>query len=162
MSKNQSGKKFPIIVLSDDLQSPDNVGTLFRTCESFGVQQIFLGAKSPSPKIKTIRRISRSTTETIPYLMIEDLCKQLKQLVTEGYRTVAIEITADAIPLQNFNCNSSDKIVFVIGTERSGISEELLSVCSEKVYIPMYGLNHSMNVINALSIVLYHSTNQMQ
>ncbi len=154
-------KIFPIAVLSDHLQSPDNVGTLFRTAESFGVEKIVLGAESPSPKIKTIRRISRSATEMVPYELCDNLTEAILKFKQSGYRLVALELTPKAKPIQHFVCNPSQKVLLVIGTERRGISDELLQCCDEEVYIPMYGQNHSMNVINALAIALYHVTNQM-
>ncbi len=154
--------KFPITVVCDKIRTPENIGMTFRVCESFGVQKIILSAESPSPKDKTVKRISRNTNELIAYETSNNLFKTVTELKQNGCKIIAVEITKTAIPIQKLNFQKKEELVLIIGTERNGIEEELLHLAHETVYIPMYGENSSMNVVNALSVVLYELTNKMQ
>lgn len=154
--------KFPITVVCDKLRTPENIGMTFRVCESFGVRKIILSAESPNPKDKTVKRISRNTNELISYDTSTNLFNTVTEFKQNGCKIIAVEITKTAIPIQKLKIQKKDELVLIIGTERNGIEEELLNLAHETVYVPMYGENSSMNVVNALSVVLYELTNKMQ
>jgi tRNA G18 (ribose-2'-O)-methylase SpoU len=150
-----------IVVVLDNLSSHENIGMIFRLCEAMGVSKLFLCGKTPRPvSIKAIRA-ARATIEKVDYEHVGSVVDCVVHLKSEDYALVGLEITNTSSPIQQTHFAPTDKIGIVIGSERSGICHEALGKCDKTVHIPMYGVNTSMNVVQALAIALYEATNQM-
>ena len=156
-----SRNKFPITVICNGLQSPANVGSLFRICDAFGVQEIiFFNAviDFTSPRL---RRTSRNTHERVPYLVKDHITSELKKLIDSGFTLIALEISSNSIPLEELLI-PNQKIGLIIGNEKDGISPDVLEKVSQTIHIEMYGNNSSMNVVQATGIALHSITNQLK
>lgn len=147
-----------ITIICDGIRTPENVGMIFRVAEALGVSQILFSKKSPGIENTKVKKTARNTTNYISSKWLEDLGQEVNQLKAEGYTIIGLELTNKSIPLSNYDFRSKEKIAIVIGSERNGISQEILNETDDCVMIPMYGKNSSMNVVNALSIVLYEIT----
>ncbi len=153
-----SAKKFPLIIISDGLQSPANIGALFRICDAFGVSEIVFCNASVNLNSSRLQRTSRNTHLKVPFRISEDIISEIDKLRSTGYKAIALEITDMSIPLEEYSLNSSEKIALIIGNENTGISKQVLQVAEDNVHITMFGQNSSMNVIQATSIALYALT----
>ena len=153
-----SAKKFPLIIISDGLQSPANIGALFRICDAFGVSEIVFCNASVNLNSSRLQRTSRNTHLKVPFRISEDIISEIDKLRSTGYKAIALEITDMSIPLEEYSLNSSEKIALIIGNENTGISKQVLQVAEANVHITMFGQNSSMNVIQATSIALYALT----
>jgi len=154
-------KQFPIVVVCDTIESPANIGALFRTCDAFGVQEIiFCGSKIDFSSSR-LKRTARTTNEKIEFSCKTDIYEELTRLKKVGYELIALEISEKSIPISKLNCNAS-KIALVLGNEKNGISEDILKSVSQIVHIEMYGKNSSMNVVQAAGIALYSLTNKLK
>lgn len=153
-----SAKKFPLIIISDGLQSPANIGALFRICDAFGVSEIVFCNASVNLNSSRLQRTSRNTHLKVPFRISEDIISEIDKLRSTGYKAIALEITDMSIPLEEYSLNSSDKIALIVGNENTGISKQVLQVAEDNVHITMFGQNSSMNVIQATSIALYALT----
>lgn len=153
-----SAKKFPLIIISDGLQSPANIGALFRICDAFGVSEIVFCNASVNLNSSRLQRTSRNTHLKVPFRISEDIISEIDKLRSTGYKAIALEITDMSIPLEEYSLNSSDKIALIVGNENTGISKQVLQVAEDNIHITMFGQNSSMNVIQATSIALYALT----
>lgn len=151
----------PIYVLCDGIRSPENTGMIFRVSEAFGVQKILFSKNSPTSDNTRVKRAARSTQQIIKYAYSEDLKEDLIQLKKNGFEIIGIEITSSSKSLKKINFTKYQKIALVVGSEKSGISAEILELLDFCTHIPMYGKNSSMNVVNALAITLYELSRQM-
>ncbi len=154
-----------IIVIAHNIRSAHNIGSIFRTCEGFGVEQIILSGYSPYPILPDDERlphISQKITKDIhkTALGAEDLVPftytmalDLSVLRNRGYRIVALEQATHSISLPQFD--APDHIALILGEEVNGITTTLLSQCDDIVEIPMYGRKESFNVSVAAGIALY-------
>lgn len=157
--KTISSRPGPTIV-ADNLQTPANIASVFRLADAANAAQIiFLQHSTNNFTLdKNIQRLSRNTTHIKnSYLSYDDFIKQSSTLPA----LIAIELTSTAGNILETALPA--ECCFVVGSERHGISEEILNCCTSAVYIPMYGVNGSMNVSHALAICLYewrqqHST----
>jgi len=150
-----SQKQFPIQILCDGMQSPANMGALFRIADAFGIEQIvFSGVQVPITSSR-LRRTSRQTEKKIPFSEVDHPMDTIKRLKKEGYLVLALEITEESIPIQEFKAIQQQKVVLVLGNEKKGILAEILAVCDHHLHIEMFGENSSMNVVQAASIALY-------
>jgi tRNA G18 (ribose-2'-O)-methylase SpoU len=146
--------KFPLIVLCDGLSSPANIGSLFRICDAFGVEQILFYNGNIDFNSSRLKRTARDTHKSVNYAICSDINTTLKGLKSKGYDIIALEISAISIPLEKITLDKKG-VVLIIGNEQSGISEETLALTSKHMHIEMYGENSSMNVVQATGIALY-------
>lgn len=155
-------KKFPLVILCEDFQSPENIGMTFRIADAMGVRHLYLTGNSPNLPHRKISKVARSADKRMPYSHHLDTASLLQQLKEEGYTLIGLEITNQSEDIRSFDFKRFKKIVFVAGAERYGISEATLQVLDTTVQIPMYGIGTSMNVVTALSIGLYEITRQLE
>ncbi|MBF4518346.1 TrmH family RNA methyltransferase [Flavobacterium sp. ANB] len=151
-------KTFPITLVCDHIYFQQNIGSLFRIAEAFGVQNIiFLGKDIPLTPRK-INKTSRSTHLHVPHKIIEEAKDLVDYLIEENFEIISLEIANNSKPLKEVVIPDNQKIALIIGSEIDGISDELLKISNQIVHINMFGKNSSMNVVQATSIALYEFT----
>jgi len=153
-------KKFPIVLVADQVLRPTNVGSLLRLADAFGIEKLILGG----PPIELNRKVwntSRATEKVVAFEQTIDTLFELQKLRSEGYLLMGLEITSTSTPLTKIEFKKSQKIALVVGAERYGISENILNILDDCYHIEMYGQNSSMNVAQATSIALYELTKKL-
>lgn len=154
-----------IIVIAHNIRSTHNVGSIFRTCEGFGVQKIILSGYTPYPKMKNdarlphiadkitaqIHKTALGAEVLVPFEYHETL--DLAHVQSGGYRLVALEQSERAITLQSYLPPA--KTALLLGEEVHGIESQLLAQCDDIIEIPMHGQKESFNVSVAAGIALY-------
>ncbi len=154
-----------VIVIAHNIRSTHNIGSIFRTCEGFGVQKIIISGYTPYPKhendsrlphlsLKITNQIHKTAlgAETlVPFEHHET--PPLDNLKATGYRIVALEQDLMSISLSEYAV--PPKIALLIGEEVDGIPQDLLKKCQDILEISMYGKKESFNVSVATGIALY-------
>lgn len=154
-------RKFPIVIVCDDVRGPANIGALFRLAEAFGIEQIIFcgeGIDLSSPRVK---KTARGTVSRVDHNLENNIYTVLQNLDTENYQLVALEISQSSIPLESLNVIGT-KIALVIGNERTGISKDILAKVKDTIHIEMYGNNSSLNVVQATGIALHSIINKLK
>jgi tRNA G18 (ribose-2'-O)-methylase SpoU len=155
-------KKFLITLVCDHIYFQQNIGSLFRISEAFGIEKIiFLGKNIPLNPRK-INKTSRSTHLHVPYSVIDETNDLLDYLIYNNYEIISLEITNTSKPLKEVFIPTLKKIALIIGSEINGICNEILTISNQTVHINMFGDNSSMNVSQATSIALYELTTKSQ
>ncbi|HJS00624.1 MAG TPA: TrmH family RNA methyltransferase [Flavobacterium sp.] len=153
--------QFPITLICDNIYFQQNIGSIFRIGEAFGIEKIiFLGKDIPLNPRK-INKTSRSTHLHIPHTEIEDSEELISYLQQNNYEIISLEIASNSKSLKEVQLPSDKKIALILGSEINGISESLLAISNQIVHINMFGKNSSMNVVQAASIALYEITSKM-
>ena len=147
--------KRQISLLAHDIPVPMNVGSLFRISDALGIEKIYLSGDTPTPPNNKIRKTSRSTEKYVPFETIENPVEVIQQLKQENCLIIALEITRDSIPLQELKLEQDQKVCLVLGSENTGVNQELLELSDITTHIPMLGKNSSMNVATACGIAVY-------
>jgi len=155
-----SGKKHPLAFMLDGITSPYNIGSAFRLADALGVEKIYLVGNTLCPPKKRITKTARSKEKEIPWEYYKTVEDALQKVKNDGYSIISAEITDNSKDLSQCVFDTSKKICIVAGSERQGVSQEILDNSQEVVHIPMVGKGSSMNVIMALAIVTYEVVNQ--
>ncbi|WP_053977773.1 TrmH family RNA methyltransferase [Mangrovimonas xylaniphaga] len=159
-TSNFTKKQFPITIVCDNISNAPNIGSLFRTADAFGVEQlIFCGNDIPMGRKMT--KTARATEKVVSFKIEENTLEVVLGLKQKGFQIIALEITSNSIPLHTFNYSDQSPIALVIGDENFGVSEEILKNCDHILHIEMFGQNSSMNVVQATSVALYELTKQI-
>ncbi|MTE25506.1 TrmH family RNA methyltransferase [Winogradskyella ouciana] len=152
--------KHPITLVCDNITNAPNIGSLFRTADAFGIEQIiFCGDNIPLGKRMT--KTSRSTEKYVNYSVEANINEVIKNFKATNHFIIALEITESSTELSQFTLETNQSIVLVLGDENFGISEHVIKLCDAILHINMYGNNSSMNVVQATSIALYELTKQL-
>ncbi|MBB6522770.1 RNA methyltransferase [Pseudoteredinibacter isoporae] len=142
--------------LLHNIESPSNVGALFRCADALGCEHIYLSGSTAAPPNRKLRKASRSAELYVSYSKhnhFEDLLDTLKE---NRVLTLALELSVNSIALENFVLDKKyQSICLVPGSENHGLDEKLLNACEQAVYIPMRGHNSSMNIATACAIAAY-------
>lgn len=145
-----------IIVALDDIQDPGNLGTILRTVDSVGLNQILVSkgtADSYNPKVV---RSTMGAIFRVKIIECEDLERTLKEIKKHKFKLVITSLqTENSIYDIDYN-----KKVIVIGNEANGVKEEIQDMADVKVKIPMLGKTESLNASVATGIVLYEYVRQ--
>lgn len=152
------------LLVLHDIRSVFNVGALFRTADAVGITKIILSGYSPTPVDRFGRdradfaKCSLGSEKSVPWEYVKSPTVKLKKLKSEGFQIIGVEQDEKSIDYKKVKKTS--KMVFVLGTETTGISKPLLKLCDTIAEIPMKGMKESLNVSVAGGIVLYRILDQ--
>lgn len=158
----KKANKFPLIVIMDNVRSMSNVGSIFRTCDGFAVETLYLCGITAQPPHKEITKTALGATESVNWKYHENVLDLVVSLKNQDYKVFLVEQTDQSIMLDQFNYTKPDKIAIVLGNEVFGVDEKLLPVCDGVIEIPQYGTKHSFNVTIAGGIVIWEIIKQMK
>ena len=137
--------------------SCDNLGLILRSADIFGVNALYYQQSRHNMDSKHIAKISRQSNIPIHYSKGVESLHELKK---SGYQIVALEITNTSIPLRNVSFKNN--ICLIIGNERYGVPDDMLSIAERSCHIEMVGAHiSSLNVSIATSIALYEITQHL-
>ena len=142
------------MLLAFNIRSLWNVGSLFRTCDAFGVEKLILAGYTATPPRREISKTALGAEETVPWEQHLDPTKAIAKLKKQGFTIVALEQARGAIDLKEYEPPS--KVCLIVGHEVLGVPKELLKLCDAIVHIPMHGKKESLNVAVAAGIALHH------
>ncbi|NDC30626.1 MAG: TrmH family RNA methyltransferase [Bacteroidetes bacterium] len=143
------------VIITDNIRSAQNIGSIFRTCDALGYQKIYLCGISATPPNKEIAKTALGATETVSWEYIADVNELIIKLKEVGYVICSIEQTTDSIMLQDFKPNFEVNYAFVLGNEVDGVSTEIVLKSDICLEIPQFGSKKSFNVSVAAGIVLW-------
>jgi len=149
-------KKLPVKILFDNLRSPFNVGSIIRSGEAFGTEELLITGITPKPDSIQVKKTSRNVE--INWTCHSNPLNIIEKLKNDGYKIYSIEKTNNSVPINQYKLNFPCVIIF--GNEEFGISKEILLKSDKILHIQMYGSKKSLNVAAAAGIALYEIANQ--
>lgn len=152
-----------LVVVLDNIRSAHNVGSAFRSCDSFKVDKLWLCGICAVPPSAEIRKSALGAEESVPWEYSESTLDALERLREQGYTIISVEQTVGAISLEDFipefNQGECRKYAVVFGNEVDGVSQEVVDASDSCLEIPQFGTKHSLNVSVAVGVILWHFTN---
>lgn len=157
--KNQKNiKRHPLVLVLDNVVDTYNVGTFFRLADALAAEKIYLCGPVVTPPNIKIHRSSIGTWKWIPWEHCPSTIDCIKHLKKNGYYTVAIEQAPNSASY--LNASYKFPLALIVGSESLGISPKTLQHVDQIVEIPMYGINKSLNVLVAASVISFHIISQ--
>lgn len=143
-----------------NIRSAENVGSMFRTADAFGIEKIYLTGYTPAPldrfkrPVHKIAKAALGAEKTVPWERVEDISHCVTTVRQAGVRVVVLEQDARAIALSDYTPPASWALM--VGNEVTGLEPEALALADDVVEIPMLGQKESLNVAVACGIALHH------
>ena len=152
--KFKTTKKIPLIVILDNIRSMNNIGSIFRTCDAFVVEKLYLCGITATPPHKDIFKTALGATESMDWEYVANVVDLVKILKGNNIKVYLVEQTDSSVQLNQFQF-SNVKIAIVLGNEVFGVTESLMPLCDGAIEIPQYGTKHSLNVTIAAGLVIW-------
>ncbi len=151
--------KLPLAVVVDNVRSLNNIGSLFRTCDAFGVAQIVLCGISATPPSAEIHKTALGAEDSVDWTYSPDTLQAVRALRGQGFVTLCLEQVQGSVMLQDFRCSAGAKYALVIGNEVAGVDQAVVDACDVCLEIPQRGTKHSLNVSVSAGLAIWHLSN---
>jgi tRNA G18 (ribose-2'-O)-methylase SpoU len=158
----KQANKTPIVVVLDDVRSLHNIGSVFRTSDSFLIEKIYLSGITATPPNKEIHKTALGATETVEWEYANDVISVIEKLKFEKTLVYAIEQVENAVFLNDFTIENNKKYALVFGNEVYGVSQKAIEICDGTIEIPQLGTKHSLNISVSVGIVVWDFFQKMK
>lgn len=141
------------VVVLNGLTSPENVGSIVRSCAAFKIKTLIIDEKTCSPFLRRCIRVSTGNLFNIDVYKSKNLKVDLMSLKDKGYSILSTANSENAVSLQEFLFPKNSAII--IGSEGHGVDKEIMSLSDNILKIDIDDEVTSLNASIAASIVLY-------
>jgi tRNA (guanosine-2'-O-)-methyltransferase len=141
-----------VALLLDSVTQPYNVGSIIRSAAAFGAERLWLAGNTAPPTHPSARKTGLGTGRLLRWDREDSAAAAVKAASEAGFRIIAVELTADAVPLHEVPLDGD--VCLAIGNEDHGCSPALLAGADAVTYIPQPGRVGSLNVAVAAAIAL--------
>ena len=163
----REAEKLPLIVVLDDVRSMYNIGSVFRTCDAFRVEAIYLCGITACPPHQEIHKTALGAEDSVAWRYFETAEQAVEQLHQDGYFVWSVEQCEGSTKLQDLNSNENPslreghrvglkaRVGIIFGNEVKGVHQEVIDMSDGCLEIPQFGTKHSMNVSVTAGIVIW-------
>jgi 23S rRNA (guanosine2251-2'-O)-methyltransferase len=148
----------PLYLLLDQLQDPQNVGTLLRSAEAIGVTGVLIPEHRAATITPAVANASAGATEWLQIARVTNLTRTIGQLKERGVWVAGLEGVPEAKPINDADLRGG--LAIVVGSEGGGISRLVRESCDFLIRLPMRGQIGSLNAAVAGSLALYAADRQ--
>lgn len=147
--------KMPLTVILDNVRSLNNIGSIFRTCDAFAVEQIMLCGITATPPSPEIHKTALGAEDSVAWRYFESTAQAVDLLKSQGYTVCALEQVEGSISLNDFTPDPAGKYAFIAGNEVDGVDQQIVDRCDQVLEIDQRGTKHSLNVAVSTAITIY-------
>jgi len=147
----------PILVISDGIQDPHNLGAIIRSAAAMGIQGMILPKHRAAPLNETVAKCSSGAIEKLPITWVSNLSNAMETLKESGFWIVGID------PEGTTSCYDFQfdmPVALLLGNEGKGIRPLLKKNCDVTLSIPMANSMNSLNASSAGAVVFYEALRQ--
>ena len=169
----KEAEKLPLIVVLDDVRSLYNVGSVFRSCDAFRVEAVYLCGITATPPNTEIHKTALGGEDSVDWEYFKTTEEAVEKLKQKGYFVYSIEQVEGSTKLQNLpeaheelfkQENESEKqknsslpkgYAVIFGNEVKGVKQNIVDMSDGCLEIPQFGTKHSLNVSVTAGIVVW-------
>lgn len=140
------------IVVIDSVTNTTNIGAIFRSAAALGMDAVLLTRTTCSPLNRRAVRVSMGTVFQVPWAWLDESISSLGQY---GFKTAAMALTDQSIPLDSPILKTVGRLALLMGTEGDGLAQETISESDYVVRIPMQNNVDSLNVAAAAAVAFW-------
>ncbi|KIO46769.1 MULTISPECIES: 23S rRNA (guanosine(2251)-2'-O)-methyltransferase RlmB [Porphyromonadaceae] len=149
--------EMPLILILDRITDVRNLGGIARTAECAGVHALVIPTKNSAKISSDAIKTSAGALYHLPVCREQNLKKVIKELKRRGMMVYAASEKGEKYYTE---VDMKEGCVIIMGSEDTGIDEELLRHAHEQIKIPQKGDIESLNVSAAAAVVLYEAVRQ--
>lgn len=147
----------PFIVILDEIEDPQNLGAIIRTCECAGVHGVVIPKRRSARVNQSVYKASAGAVNHIMVAEVTNVSDTIETLKDEGLWIYGADMEGGNYYYQE---DLTGGIGLVIGNEGKGISRLVKEKCDVLVKIPMFGDVSSLNASTSAAILIYEVIRQ--
>lgn len=147
----------PFIILLDGITDTRNFGAIARTAECAGADCIVIPSRNSVAITADAEKASAGALMHLPVCRVDSMTDAVRYLSDAG---VAIVAASEKASHDYTECDFTGPVAIVMGSEDTGISPQVMSLCTSKVAIPILGTIGSLNVSVAAGVMAYEVVRQ--
>ena len=144
-------KPFNKAIILDNINDPGNLGTIIRTADCAGYNQVFLTKGCADIYNQKTLRASMGSIFRVDIEKID--LRGMRVLKEQGFELIATALNGKEIFMNEIEV--PEKFVLIFGNESNGLSKDILELSSQRIKIPIYGKAESLNVAIASAVIMY-------
>jgi len=145
-------------IAMEDVYQLHNTSAVMRSCEVFGIQQLNVVEQKFGKRIDTeIAMGAQKWVDVNRFATNQDCIDALK---TQGYQIIATTPHNDSCMLSDFDITKRSAIFF--GTEKEGLSQDVINQADGFIKIPMVGFTESLNISVSAAIIIQDITTRLR
>ena len=145
-----------VVVVLDNIRSAHNVGSVFRTADSFKADKVWLCGICAVPPSAEIHKSALGAEDSVEWEHVDDTMEAITRLKNEGYTIVSAEQTVGSVMLDGFSPEKGGRYAVVFGNEVEGVRQDVVNASDIALEIPQFGTKHSLNVSVSAGVILWH------
>jgi tRNA G18 (ribose-2'-O)-methylase SpoU len=146
----------PIRVVLDGVTHLPNIGTMFRLCDAFRVERLYVCGFELAMHKRKLKQAAAGTLAWVPWESRASAAEVVTESRAAGFSIAVAELAEDSVAPEAL-CTTAP-LCLVLGAERHGISKAVRALADQRVGIPTDGLGGSINLTTAAAIVLYEAS----
>lgn len=147
------------IVVIDAVTDTTNIGAIFRSAAALGIDAVLLTADSCDPLNRRAVRVSMGSVFLVPWTWLTEPIQSLNRY---GFRTAAMALTDNSVPLDHPSLAAEPRLAIVMGTEGDGLPHNTIAAADYVVRIPMAHGVDSLNVAAASAVAFWQLCTRRQ
>ncbi len=140
------------VVVIKGVVDTTNIGAIFRSAAALGIDGVLLTRDSCDPLNRRAVRVSMGSVFLVPWTWLDNSLSSLREY---GFRTVAMALTDNSLPLDDARLVAEPRLAIVMGTEGDGLPKESIGEADYVVRIPMSHGVDSLNVAAAAAVAFW-------
>lgn len=149
-----------LTVVLENVFDPHNEAAVMRTCDSVGIQDIYIINNRIPPKKKWGFRSGSSAKKWLTVHHFTNPSDCFKELRNQYVKILATHLASNAVSI--YDINFTESIALVFGNERFGVSDETRALADGNIVIPQCGIIQSLNISVACAITVYEAYRQKE
>ena len=145
-------------VAVEDVFQMHNTSAVMRSCEVFGIQQLNVIEERFGKRID--KQIAMGAQKWVDINTFDSVSSCITTLRNKGYQIIATTPHEKDSLLENFDVSKRSALFF--GTEKEGLSDEILQQADGFLKIPMVGFTESLNISVSAAIIIQNLTNRLR
>lgn len=146
------------LIILDGIEDSHNLGAIIRTAVCAGVSGIIIPSRRNVQVNSIVEKTSAGAINHIPIIKVNSLTSAVEKLKNSNWWIIATDASAKD-NYYNINYNNMN-FAIIMGAEHAGVSKSLLKAADFTVKIPMLKDFNSLNVSNALAIIIFETVRQ--
>ena len=155
----EAGIEQPLLLVLDGVTDPHNLGACLRVADGAGAHAVIAPKDHAVGINATVAKVASGAAETVPYFMVTNLVRTLKELQERNIWVIGTSGDADK---HLYQVDLKGPVALVLGAEGDGMRQLTRKTCDELISIPMQGAVESLNVSVASGVCLYEAVRQRQ
>ena len=160
----KQSRKLPLVVVLDDVRSLYNVGSVFRSCDAFRIEAIYLCGITATPPNAEIHKTALGAENSVDWQYFSSAEDAVTRLKDNGYFVYSVEQVEGSTALQdlsehispiNNDATAQKHYAVVLGNEVKGVHQSVVDLSDGCLEIPQFGTKHSLNVSVTAGIVVW-------